>query len=235
VSAFFLIAGMVAFVVTGFPSFSIAQNPSVSTDSQSTTTTGQGSELSRTKTMNIENRTAGMVIVPISPLIGEAWAELVYEDKTPPRATYEHFWEQGRTADIIERKDTEAAISCALMWGYLYAFMPTMGWPVKAVSKEGRNYTLVTIAHVLCVNDLASDIAAQIAASSYQTPAEAKAAIKHLLDINRKYLLQVYSRMSDFILKQTIADMSGVKDVRFALGAYHMTLGAGGRSLSIPV
>jgi hypothetical protein len=103
-----------------------------------------------------------------------------------------------------------------------------MGWPFDPQKPEGKFYILRAIAHVLHVNNLASDIAAQVAVNSYKDPEEAKTAMKELLKENRAYMLRAYTSSLDLMLMHHMIDLAGAKDVAFMFGPYHMTLGAGG-------
>ena len=196
------------------------QGAAVSTESQSTKATEQGSTLERTKTIEVESRTAAMVSVPIAPLIGEAWGELVREEKdAPDQATCEGLWHAPLSALKASYDNEPKALLCAFKLGYCYAFTPTMGWPVEPKSEKGGSYRLRTLAHVLYVNNLASDIAAQVTARSYQNPVEAKAAIKQMLLEQRRYLLQLYSASFDLHLMPGTTDLAHAKDVMFSKGA----------------
>lgn len=207
------------------------QGAGVATDTQSARQTQQASEVTRSQTLTTEQRVNVMVTVPVSPLIGAAWRELILADKTlPGEAACEKIWERPTYAGP-SKEDEATALLCAFKQSYSYAFTPTVGWPVEPKSSPGADYMLRTLAYVIHVNNLASDIAVQICTRPYDNLEEAKAEIKQRILEQRGYLLKSYAAALDLILMKGIIDLAGNKDVAFAKGPYHLTLGASGALL----
>jgi hypothetical protein len=90
-------------------------------------------------------------------------------------------------------------------------------------------YISAALAHVLSVNNLASEIAAELAPTPRRDPEEAKADIRTLLEARCTQLLSVYPSMADLYRQQGVIDMSNRQpSVDFSRGAYHVSLGASG-------
>lgn len=206
------------------------QGAGVTTDSQASRETQQSSQVARTQTLTSEQQHVALVTVPVSPLIGEAWRELVRLEKDLPKeSACEKLWSTPFSAFDAAQGNPETALLCAFMLGHRYAFMPTMGWTMEPKSPQGSFYMLRVLAYVLHVNNLASDIAAQVAMRSYPTLEDAKTEIKTLLLAQRPYLMQAYTASMNLqLLGVNTIDLANAKDVMFARGPYHITLGANG-------
>jgi hypothetical protein len=212
------------------------QGAEVSTESQSSKAVEQTSHVERTKTLNTENRTTAMMTVPISPLIGEAWGELA-QDEQPNgddcSRFLTNFWLGERKLDNPEDTNDPALLTCILFLGHRFAFMPTIGWPVEPQTPNGRFYIVASLAHVLMVNDIASEIAANVATTPFHDVGEARARIKTLLAARKPMLINVYVLMGKLDKLAGTIDMTGKADsVAFSKGAYHLALGSGGAVLT---